>query len=217
MNKAEIITSLMFSAALWIIVTIMTLYFIGQLVIVHRADITPVKHPETPSKIVITYKDCRENIPIPEEPVLEEIKEIKRYYDVPLNEELQDHIFNLCAAYDINPALVISLIGKESSYRSDAIGDGGDSLGLMQIQPKWNQARMEELGCSDLIDPFQNVEVGIDILAELFATGKSTEWVLMAYNGGRAYANDKQSLGIVSDYANTIIANSHGLNTYEVG
>jgi len=142
--------------------------------------------------------------------------ETKTYFDVPMAEEFQDHIFELCEKNNVDPALVVAMIGKESVYNVKAIGDGGNSLGLMQIQPRWHYERMEKLGCSDLLDPYQNVMVGIDILAELFATGKSTEWVLMAYNGGRSYANEKTALGIVSDYANTIMTNARTLNTYTV-
>lgn len=141
---------------------------------------------------------------------------VKRYYDVPLEEPLQDHIFILCEEYGIDPAIVIAMIGKESVNNPHAVGDGGNSLGLMQIQPRWHKDRMKRLGITSLFNPYQNVTVGIDILRELFATGKSTEWVLMAYNGGQAYANEKAALGIVSDYANTVIANARTLNTYYV-
>lgn len=139
-----------------------------------------------------------------------------QYFDVPLDEHLQDHIFLWCKDRGVDPALVIAIIGKESIYNPKAEGDSGNSLGLMQIQPRWHYARMEKYGCTDLLDPYQNVIIGVDILADLFATGHSTEWVLMAYNGGHAYANEKLALGIVSDYATTVIANAATLNKYEV-
>lgn len=140
----------------------------------------------------------------------------KTYYDVPLDEDIQDHIIFLCEQHHIDPALVIAMIHKESRYNAKAVGDGGNSLGLMQIQPKWHKARMEKYNCKNLFDPYQNIIIGIDILDELFSTGKSTEWVLMAYNGGRAYANEKTALGIVSDYATTVMANARTFETYEV-
>ena len=123
------------------------------------------------------------------------------YYDVPLNHELQDYIFTLCEERGIDPAIIIAMIEKESSFRESVIGDHGNSYGLMQIQPKWNKARMEALGCNDLLDPYQNVMVGVDILSEYMSKGNSIEWALMAYNGGPTYANKKAKQGIVSDYA----------------
>lgn len=133
------------------------------------------------------------------------------YFDVPLDESLQDYIFEVCASYDVDPALVVAIIKKESNFNDDAKGDSGRSLGLMQIQPRWHQARMDRLGCPDLLNPYNNVTVGTDILAELFRTGKSLEWVLMAYNGGTSYANKKVAAHQISDYASTVIRYMNGL------
>lgn len=128
-----------------------------------------------------------------------------KYYDVPLSEDLQDYIFELCETHNIDPALVIAMIKRESGYKASAVGDKGNSLGLMQIQPRWHKERMGRLNCPDLLDPYQNVTVGIDILTELFAKGKSIEWVLMAYNGGNAYANRNTKAGVVSAYASKVL------------
>lgn len=127
------------------------------------------------------------------------------YFKVPLDEDLQDYIFEVCADYDVDPALVMAVIKKESNFKPDTLGDSGRSYGLMQIQPRWHQARMNRLHCSNLTNPYHNVTVGIDLLAELFDTGKSLEWVLMAYNGGASYANKKVANGEVSDYARIVI------------
>ena len=127
------------------------------------------------------------------------------YYDVPLSHELQDHIFELCDKYVISPSLVIAIIEKESNYDPETMGDGGDSFGLMQIQPKWHRARMARLGCTNLLDPFQNVTVGIDILAELAQTRSSVEWILMAYNGGAGPATYNYNMGIITDYAQEVM------------
>lgn len=136
------------------------------------------------------------------------------YFKVPLDEDLQDYIFEVCADYDVDPALVMAVIKKESNFKPDTLGDSGRSYGLMQIQPRWHQARADALNCSNLTNPYHNVTVGIDILAELFDTGKSLEWVLMAYNGGASYANKKVANGEVSDYARTVI---NYLNNYKKG
>lgn len=128
-----------------------------------------------------------------------------RFFDVPLNEDLQTYIFELSEGIEIDPAIVIAIIEKESNYDASAVGDHGRSLGLMQIQFRWHTARMAELGCDDLLDARQNIKVGIDILADLLEEGESIEWVLMAYNGGHAYADRLASEGRVSEYANKII------------
>ena len=144
------------------------------------------------------------------QPPTEQIEGVK-YFDVPLEEELQNYIFKLCEESSIDPALVIAMIYRESSYNPETIGDNGKSFGLMQIQPKWHQWRMDKLNCPDLLDPYQNVTVGIDFLSDLFGRGKSVEWVLMAYNGGPSYADKKEAAGEVSGYAKRVLEYAEGL------
>lgn len=127
------------------------------------------------------------------------------YFDVPLDEALQEHIFTTCEEYGIEPELIIGMIYKESTYNADVIGDGGNSFGLMQIQPKWHKDRMSRLGCEDLLDPYQNVTVGVDLISELLDQRGSVEWALMAYNGGPSYANDMVKAGKVSEYVEIVL------------
>ena len=92
----------------------------------------------------------------------------ERYFEaVPLDKALQDYIIRESESKGIEPAIVMAMIDRESKYKADTIGDNGNSFGLMQIQPKWHKERMERLGCTDLLDPYHNVRVGIDFLAEL--------------------------------------------------
>lgn len=130
----------------------------------------------------------------------EEIQ-LEQFYDVPLSEELQLHIFEECKKYNIAPAIIIALIERESDFDASVVGDKGKSLGLMQIQPRWHQGLMDELGCSDLLDPYQNVTVGVAIVAELKDKNPELYWVLMAYNGGELYANINIANETYSDYA----------------
>ena len=127
-------------------------------------------------------------------------------YDVPIDAELQLHIIDEANEHDIDPAIIIAMAFRESSYRTDAIGDGGDSLGLLQIQPKWNKARMDKLGCPDLLDPYQNVVVGVDLLCEL----------LNRYDGNMAKAltsyNQGHYNGTVTQYAKSILAHAEKIN-----
>lgn len=125
-------------------------------------------------------------------------------YDVPLEKELQEYIITEAAAKDIDPALVMAIIGTESNYNTHAVGDNGNSLGLMQIQKRFHESRMDKLQAVDLLDPYDNVKVGIDILSELLEEG-STTWALMAYNGGRSYADAMVERGCISEYAETVL------------
>ena len=125
-------------------------------------------------------------------------------YDVPLDDSLQLHIINQAESYGIDPAIIVAMAWKESTYRADAIGDGGNSYGLCQIQPRWHYSRMQKLGCTDLLDPYQNVTVACDYLCELVNRYGSTEAALTAYNRGH-YA------GTVTSYAVDVMAKAEGL------
>ena len=110
-------------------------------------------------------------------------------FNVPLDAALQKHIVTVCEAYQVDPALVISIIKQESEYNPLAIGDNGASEGLMQIKRQYQGERMGRLGCNNLFDPKQNILVGIDLLAELLNTYETTEMALMVYNAGATGAH----------------------------
>lgn len=125
-------------------------------------------------------------------------------YDVPLDESLQLHIIETAEDNGIDPAIIFAMAYRESTYRPGAIGDGGNSFGLLQIQPRWHSERMQRLGCPDLLDPFQNVTVGVDYLAELLNRYGDIAAALTAYNRGH-YA------GTVTQYAWTVLAKAEEL------
>lgn len=106
-----------------------------------------------------------------------------KLYDVPLSEELQIHTFQECDGYSIESVLPIAIIGVECEYDIFAVSPNG-AIGPMQVVPRWHWDRMERLGCTDLYDPFQNITVGIDYLAELIDTNPDIVWVLTAYRWG---------------------------------
>lgn len=155
-------------------------------------------------------------IPFPsEEPVVEELPEVTTdnySYNVPLSSELQLYITNLCEDYNVPVELILAMIKVESGYQADIIGDGGDSIGLMQIQPAWWGERMAELGVTDLTNPYENVTLGIDLMATYLRSGLGIEWSLMAYNGSTKYANEMVAQGKVSTYAREVMAEAYKLN-----
>ena len=131
--------------------------------------------------------------------------EMAKLYDVPLDAELQFHIIGLCEEHHIDPSIVMAMIWKESRFHADSVGDGGNSFGLMQIQPRWHSKRMEKLGCADLLDPHQNVVVGIDYLAQSIRRyDGDVAKALVAYNQGHYN-------GTVTAYAKSVLAKAEEL------
>lgn len=105
---------------------------------------------------------------------------------------------------------VMAIAWKESLYQTDTIGDGGDSIGMMQINTRWNTDRMERLGVTDLTDPVQSAMVAVDLLRELaetFDSGISDTTTLMAYNMGPTGAKRAMDAGTYETaYTQEVIA-----------
>ena len=123
---------------------------------------------------------------------------------VPLDAELQEFIFGVAEDYGLEGELVMSVIGQESNYQHCALGDEGNAYGLMQVHPSQHGDRMERLKVTDLYDPYENVIVGVDYLAECIEEG-GLVWGLHCYNGGASYANEKEAQGVVSEYAESVM------------
>lgn len=105
-------------------------------------------------------------------------------YDIPLSAELQQDIRELAERYEVSYELVLAVIMTESSGKADAVGDGGASVGLMQIQPKWYEKLISETGLS-VDKPIENVELGIRILLGFTEENDgSLDKALKQYNSG---------------------------------
>lgn len=141
----------------------------------------------------------------PAKQVVTKVAEPKvRTFDIPLEKDLQLYIFELAERYGIDPELIIAVIWQESKFKADEIGDGGRSFGLMQVQEFHHKERMEKFNVTNLLNPYENVLIGTDYLAELIELG-GVEWALMCYNGGFTYANEKQNQGVISEYAESVL------------
>lgn len=152
---------------------------------------------------------------LPDETPVTVHEDVYATFDVPLDYDLQVYIIQTCEELNIDAAVVMAMIFYESSYQADAIGDGGNSVGLMQIQERWHKERMERLDVDNLLNPYQNVTVGIDLLAELLDEyNGNVEMALMAYNAGRSGADQYWfSKGEYSnDYSRKVVEQARLLN-----
>lgn len=120
--------------------------------------------------------------------------------------ELGEFLYNVTAAYGVPYEMVTAIIIQESGWNANAMN--GEHYGLMQINPRWHQWRMDEIAGPDgnWFDPYLNIEVGCHILRDMYATGLSEEWIVMAYNGGYMYAHKMIREGQLSGYAQSVLA-----------
>lgn len=108
----------------------------------------------------------------------------------------------ICDGHNISPELVQAIIWRESRYDADAVNSS--CKGLMQINEPCHRDRMKKLGVTNLYNPYDNVKVGVDYLAELFTRYEDTAYVLDVYSGNRSAGANFKS-GVVSKYAKGIM------------
>ena len=136
-------------------------------------------------------------------PVTEEVEELKDkdgfvYYDIPLELDIQRHIFDECQLYEVPYELAMAVMYVETggTYKTDLKSKTNDS-GLFQINDvhkKW----LKESGITDLYNPYQNSSAGIWILKDALSKGDNIHTSLMVYNMGHGGAKKLWKKGIYS-------------------
>ncbi len=116
--------------------------------------------------------------------------------DIPLDFDTQACLRAACEESGVSFELALAVIRKETNYRN-VNGDNGNSVGYMQVQPRWHEERMNRLGVTDLSEPLGNFRVGCDYLADLLDK-YSMEEALTAYNSGKP--GDSYYADTVIDY-----------------
>lgn len=155
--------------------------------------ITPTKQPKS---IVKTTKTTKQPT---KKQSSSSSTSTKLYTNIPLSARFQKYIDGKCKSYGISTNVVMGCIRTESNFQTQIMGDNGKAYGLMQVQKQWHKARMKKVGATNLLDPYDNVAVGIDYLAELYKIYNGN-WhkALMAYNGGHAYCKRRVRAGLVN-------------------
>lgn len=120
------------------------------------------------------------------------------YYDVPLDDTVQQYIQDTCDGYDFERYdIVVAMIQKESSYCEKIISKTND-YGYMQINKVNHEWLSEELCIDDFLDGKQNILAGVYILSGLYNKYEDIGLSLMAYNCGEAGAKQLWEQGIYS-------------------
>ncbi|MDF1495021.1 transglycosylase SLT domain-containing protein [Caproiciproducens sp. CPB-2] len=120
-----------------------------------------------------------------------------KYYDIPLDADIQDAIFRECKTKNVPEDLVIALIGVESHYNSKSISKTND-YGLMQINICHRESLERDLQVTDLLDSKQNIKAGVHMLSWIVNKYSNMNQALMVYNNGEAGAQKLWKQGVYS-------------------
>ncbi len=189
-----------------------------------QKTITP-EFPTQDIEIRIIFNDESEDEPYAGRDVtLNEWKDVPEW-DIPqeykdtggcLPESVRVHLYNLCEQSNISYPFMLALIETESGYQWDAESPDGSCKGYAMINDKWHQERMRRLGVEDIYDPYGNLKVSVDFLAELFIKYHDASMVLMCYNCGESTAEKLLEDGIYSTaYSEKILAREAEIS-YEI-
>ena len=158
----------------------------------------------------------------PDPDILEESPIIPKDYSdvtfvplpVPMSEQDQETVFEICLDGGVSFPLVMALIEHESQFDRTARSSTGDS-GYMQIND-CNAESLADLGYTDLFDLYQNVSAGVYMLKCLFNKYEGdTTFVLMAYNAGETGAANQRAAGIYeTEYTVEILEQAEVFSSY---
>ena len=122
-------------------------------------------------------------------------------YNVPLDITFQKQIKAICDREEVYMGLVLSIMKTESEFIWN-VGDSGESIGYMQIQPRWWSELAAEAEL-DIYTPQDNVECGVLILKYLLNEyDGDLRRALNAYNTGNPDCNN--------GYADRVIEGIYG-------
>ncbi len=102
----------------------------------------------------------------------------------------------------IDPFLVLALMGHESSYKKDAESSYG-AQGLMQVVPRFHKASMKQVGIGNILEApiAKQIQLGTRVLKEFLGDDKPVEIALQHYNQGSNATIDpnwKYAKGVLS-------------------
>lgn len=130
-----------------------------------------------------------------------------------ISDDAYSYCYEIGNQYNICPELLMAVIEKESSGKSNATNGG--CVGLMQVSARWHKDRMLRLGATDLYCERDNILVAADYLSELFQKYKEPSLVLDIYNGN-SNAMWNYENGVISDYAGYILDRASELEILHV-
>lgn len=125
--------------------------------------------------------------------------------EVPLPVQTQEQLHAAAEEFGIPYALALALVDVETGFRN-IDGDGGKSIGYLQVNRVYHTDLMETLGVESLWEPKGNFRVGLSYLAQHVRVCETLPMALMCYNMGPSGASAAWERGVTeSEYSRKVI------------
>lgn len=152
-----------------------------------------------PSTMVQAFEEPIAGVTVPIENLQNVQETIKR--DTPIPFIYQIYTYAICKEYGVDYELTLSVMSVESEGQANATNynrNGTVDKGYMQINSCNYEWLHEELGITDLYNPWQNIKAGVFMLADLMDGHSNNHAILMSYNMGERRTKQLQKKGIYS-------------------
>lgn len=125
--------------------------------------------------------------------------------EIPLTVDEQRELIEAADAFDIWYPLAVAMVDVETSFQNIA-GDGGASIGYLQVNGTLHTALMEQVGATDLWVPRDNFRTGLAYLAQQLERTDTVHKALMAYNMGPSGAAAAWKEGVYeTEYSQKVV------------
>ena len=105
--------------------------------------------------------------------------------------QITDWAVEIGEARDLDPLLILAVIGTESSFKPTARSNAG-AEGLMQVMTSVHEAKFDAFGGPEAaFDPYANMVVGTDILSYLIRRTGNVRRALKWYSGAANLEDDR--------------------------
>lgn len=119
-------------------------------------------------------------------------------YEIDLQEDVQQYLFQKCQERNLDFETMLAFIYVESTFQSDLISSTND-YGLMQINRQNHNWLKQDLGITNFLDPYENINAGTYILSSYFDLyDQNLHKAAMAYNMGQPRMKQLWSQGTYS-------------------
>ena len=144
-----------------------------------------------------------------DQPIRSEAQEpvISSEDEIPL--EIQEYCEEVGEEFNICPELLEAIAYHESRFIPTVTN--GNCWGLMQVNIKIHSDRIEKYDYTeeDMLEPYPNIVVAADLLAELYATyGDDNPIILSIYQGNWKAVSRYKEYGFLTEYVEDVLTRS---------